>query len=84
MRLKVSSGYKNWPANVKVEKMEIFENKFGLQCCMWYSLNAPGTRNPLSHPFLKLGEFPFSIISPLASGVIRNGPQYESEKDGNF
>ena len=33
-----------------------------------------------SHPFLELGEFPFLIISPLDE----LGPQYESEKVGNF
>ena len=31
----------------------------------WSNLNAPGTENPLSHPFLKLGEFHFPTIGPL-------------------
>ena len=31
----------------------------------WTSLNAPGTETPLPHPYLKLDEFPFPIISPL-------------------
>ena len=30
--------------------------------CNWSGLNAPGTGNPLSHPVLKLDEFPFPII----------------------
>ena len=39
--------------------------------CKWSSLNAPGTENPLSHPFLGLGEFPFPFIGPL--GCNKNG-----------
>ena len=50
--------------------------------CIWSTFNAPGTRKPLSHPSLKLGEFPFSHYQPL--GVIRMGspgaPQHESDK----
>ena len=48
--------------------------------CIWSSLNVPGTGIPLSHPILKLEDFPFLIIGPL--GVIRMGSQYESEKFG--
>ena len=50
---------------MKVEKLEILENKIGLTGRKWSSLNAPGTQIPLSHPFLKLREFPYLIISPL-------------------
>ena len=31
----------------------------------YYSWIAPGTETPLSHPILKINEFPFPIISPL-------------------
>ena len=46
----------------------------------WSSLNAPGThQTPLSHPILELEEYtPFSHYY-RSSGVIRNGPQFESE-----
>ena len=43
--------------------METFQNKMGLKCCIWSSLNAPGTENPLCHPFLGLGEFRFSLLA---------------------
>ena len=58
-------GNKNWPPSMKVKKLENFQNKKGLMGCKWSSLNAPGTENPLSHPLLGLGEFPFPIIGPL-------------------
>merc|ERR1712115_478874 len=58
-------GNKNWPPSMKVKMMEIFQNKRGLMGCKWPSLNAQGTENPLSHPILKLDEFPFPIIGPL-------------------
>ena len=58
-------GNKNWPPSIKVKKLENFQNKIGLKGCEWPSLNAPGTENPLSHPFLGLEEFPFPIIGPL-------------------
>ena len=58
-------GNKNWPPIMKVEKMENFHFKRGLMGCKWSSMNAPGTENPLSHPILELGEFPFPIIGPL-------------------
>ena len=47
---------------MKVKKLEIFQNKIGLKGCKWSSLNAPGTETPLSHPYWKLQEFPFSIF----------------------
>ena len=58
-------GNKNWPASMKEEKLEKFDNKSGLKGCKWARFNGPGTENPLSYPILKLGEFPFLIISPL-------------------
>ena len=58
-------GNKNQPPSMKVKKLKIFWNKMGSMDCKWSSLNAPGTQTPLSHPILKLGEFPFPIISPL-------------------
>ena len=59
-------GNKNWPPSMKVKKLENFQNKSGSRGCKWSRLNGPGTENPQSHPFLKLGEFLFLIISPLA------------------
>ena len=50
---------------MKVEKLKNLQTKMGLMECKWSSLNAPGTKIPLSHPILKLGEFPFLIIGPL-------------------
>ena len=58
-------GNKNWLPSMKWEKLKIFQNKMGLKGCKWSSLNAPGTETPQSHPYWELGEFPFSIISPL-------------------
>ena len=58
-------GNKNWPPSMKVKKLKIFWNQMGVMGCTWSRLNAPGTENPLSHPILKLDEFPFPIISPL-------------------
>ena len=52
---------------MKVQKLGNFGNKSGLTGCKWSSLNAPGTQTPLSHPILKLGEFPFLSISPLGT-----------------
>ena len=51
--------------SMKVKKLKFFQNKMVLTGCKWSSLNAPGTETLLSHPFLKLGEFPFLIISLL-------------------
>ena len=56
---------------MKVKKLKNFWNKMGSMGCKWSSLNAPGTRHPLSHSILKLDESPFPIIGPL--GVIRIG-----------
>ena len=61
-------GNKNWPPSMKVKKMENFQNKSGLMGCIWSSLNAQGTGNPLSHPVLELE---FSHFWPY--GVIRIG-----------
>ena len=58
-------GNKNWLPSMKVKKLENVQNKIGLKECKWSSLNAPGTETPQSHPYWELGEFPFSIISPL-------------------
>ena len=58
--------------------MENCQNKMGVSGCKWSSLNAPGNENPLSHPILKLDEFPFPIIGPL--GNKNWPPQYEGEK----
>ena len=58
-------GNKNWPPSMKVKKLKIFWDRMSSKGCKWSSLNAPGTENPLSHQVLELGEFPFSIISPL-------------------
>ena len=58
-------GNKNWPPSIKVKQIEISQNKMGLKDCKWSSLNAPGTQNPLSHPFLELGKVPLLTISPL-------------------
>ena len=52
-------GNKNWPPSMKVKKLKIFQDKMGSMGCKWSSLNAPGTQSPLSHPILKLDEFPF-------------------------
>ena len=45
---------------MKVQQMENYKNKMGLKGCKWSSLNAPGTETPLSYPYWKLEEFPFS------------------------
>ena len=58
-------GNKNWPPSMKVKKLKIFCHKMGSMGCKWSSLHAPGTQTPLSHPILKLDEFPFPIIGPL-------------------
>ena len=62
-------GNKNWPPSMKVKKLENFNDKSGLVWCKWSNMNSPGIETPLSHPILKLDEFPFPIIGPL--GVIR-------------
>ena len=62
-----------WPSGViriglpvwRWKSWESSETKMGSKGCNWSSLNAPGTETPLSHPILKLDEFPFPIISPL-------------------
>ena len=61
----------NWPDIVA-------HSESGSMGCKWPNLNPQGTENPLSHPYWKLQEFPFSHNWP--SGVIRMGSQYESEK----
>ena len=58
-------GNKNWPPSIKVKQIENCQNKMGLKGCKWSSLNATGTENPLSHPFLVLGEFHFPTFSPF-------------------
>ena len=58
-------GNKNWPPNIKVQKVENCKNKMGLKGCKWSSLDAPGTHSPLSHPILELGNLSFLTISPL-------------------
>ena len=50
---------------MKVKKLEFDGNKSGLKGCKWSSLNAPGTKHPLSHQVLRLDEFPFPIIVSL-------------------
>ena len=52
-------GNKNGLPSMKVKTLENFQNKIGLKGCKWSSLNAPGTQTPLSHPYLKVEEFPF-------------------------
>ena len=47
---------------MKLKKLQKLGNKSGLTGCKWSSLNAPGTQTPLFHPYLKLGEFPFSVF----------------------
>ena len=46
----------------------------------WSSLDAPGSKIHLSYPNLELGE----SLNNWSSGVIRNGSQYETGKDGKF
>ena len=58
-------GNKNWLPSMKGKKLENFQNRWGSTGCKWSSLNGPGTENPLSHPFLELGELPFPINGPL-------------------
>ena len=53
-------GNKNWPPRMKETKLENFGNKIDLIDCIWSSLSAPGIGSPLSHPFLGLGDCPFS------------------------
>ena len=76
-------GNKNGLPSMKVKELEKFQNKMGLKGCKWSSLNAPGTENSLSHPILKLDEFPFSHYWP--SGVIRIGsPVWKWKSWKNF
>ena len=56
-------GNKNWTPSIKVKQIEISQNKMGLKGCKWSSMNAPGTRTPLSHPFLELDFSPFSLLA---------------------
>ena len=58
-------GNNNWPPSMKVKKLETFQSNSTSKECKWPSLNVPGTKYPLSHPILKLGEFSFPIISLL-------------------
>ena len=65
-------GNENGPPSMKVEKVEQFRNKKGLMDCKWSSLNAPGTRNPLSHLNLVLCDFPLFPLLTLWGN--ENGP----------
>ena len=56
-------GNKNGLPSMKVQKLNIYKNKSDSTGCKWPSLNAPGTEAPLSHPILKLGEFPFPLLA---------------------
>ena len=69
-------GNKNWPPNMKVKKLENFQNLKGAKGCKWSSLNSPGTENPLSHAFLEVRDFPFpNRHLPLdASARLRGEP----------
>ena len=58
-------GNKKWAPSMNTEKLENFGEKSGLTGCKWSSLNVPGTRKPLSHSVLELGEFLFPIIGSL-------------------
>ena len=58
-------GNKNWPPRMKVKKLEIFQDKSGSEGCKWSSFNGTGNQTTLSHPILRLEEFPFPIIGPL-------------------
>ena len=42
-----------------MEELKKFQNKMGLKGCKQSNLRAPGTETPQSHPYWKLGEFPF-------------------------
>ena len=53
-------GNKNWLPSMKVRKFENVQSETGLRGCKWSNLNPPGTETPLSHPYWKLQEFPFS------------------------
>merc|ERR1711884_767964 len=64
-------GSKNGLPNMKVKKLEKFQNKMGLRGCKWSSLNAPGTQSPQSHPYWEKGNSSNSHNWP--SGVIRMG-----------
>ena len=55
-------GNKNWPPSIKMKKLENFQNKKILEGSLWSSWDALGTQSPLSHPILKLGDFPFLIF----------------------
>ena len=46
-----------------MEKLKNLWDKISSTCSKWSSLNAPGTENSLSYPFLELGEFPFLILA---------------------
>ena len=46
---------------MKVKELENFQNKSGLKGCKWSSSKVRGTETPQSHPYWKLGEFPFPI-----------------------
>ena len=39
------------------KKLEILRNKISLTDCKWFSLNAPGSVTPKSHPLLKSSLF---------------------------
>ena len=64
---------------MKVKKMEMEWNKISSTCykCFSFSLNAPSTETPVSHPIW--GESLFLIF--WANNWT---PQYESKKGGKF
>ena len=67
---------------MKVKKLENVWDKSGLTGCKWSGLNAPGTETPLSHPILKLDEFPFPQLALWGN---KNWlPSMKVEKLNNF
>ena len=68
---------------MKGKKLENYGNKIGLMGCIWSSLSAPGTGSPLSHPFLGLGDCPFSQLLALRGN--KNGlPSMKVKKLSTF
>ena len=51
--------------SMKVKNFEKSKNKRGLKGCKWSTLNAPSAENPLTHPFLELGDFLFPTTDPV-------------------
>ena len=60
-------GNKNWPPSITMREIENFHNKMGLKGCKWPSLNSPRTHTPLSHSFLELEIFLFSLLALLGN-----------------